>query len=69
MDVITEHLLFMFFSDKMNLLDSFHKVAANVRGLPQGRYFITVSPEPQPIEKLMMKLTSKSQIEFGQAPY
>jgi hypothetical protein len=42
---------------------------ANVRGLPRGWYFITVSPELKLIEKLMMKLSTISQIKFGQARY
>jgi hypothetical protein len=45
------------------------RVAANVQGLPQGWYFITVCPQLKPIEKLILKLTTKSQIEFGQARY
>jgi hypothetical protein len=32
-------------------------------------YFITSSPEPLLIEKLMMKLTTKSPKEFSQARY
>jgi len=44
-------------------------MTANVRGLLQGWYFITVSLELKPIEMLMMKLTTKSQIKFGQARY
>ena len=34
----------------------------NGYGLLLCWYFITVSPEPQPIEKLMMKITTKAQL-------
>jgi hypothetical protein len=44
-------------------------MAYNVRGLPQGWYFITVCPATEADLKLMLKLTTKSQIEFGQARY
>jgi hypothetical protein len=47
-----------------------------VRGLPQGWNCCCVRPATpacrhagKSIEKLMMKLTTKSQIEFGQARY
>jgi hypothetical protein len=36
------------------------KLACNVDSLLLCWYFIMSSPEPQPIEKLMMKLTIKS---------
>jgi len=47
----------------------FNRVTYNGGGLTLCWYFIMSSPEPQPIEKLMMKITTKSQIEFGQARY
>jgi len=38
-------------------------MAHNAHGLLLCWHFIIVSPELKPIEKLMMKLTTKSQIE------
>jgi len=35
-------------------------ITANVNGLPLCWYFITVSRQPQPIEKLVMKLATKA---------
>jgi len=37
-------------------------LAANVDGLLLCWYFIMSSPEPQPIEKLMMKITTKAHL-------
>jgi hypothetical protein len=52
---------------------SFHqqrpKIAPNGHGLLLCWYFIMSSPEPQLIEKLMMKITTKSLIELRQAGY
>ena len=38
------------------------KMAANVQGLAMAGDFIMSSPEPKPIEKLKLKITTKSQI-------
>jgi len=45
-------------------------MTANVRGLPQGWDSCCVSPATEAdLKKLKLKLTTKSQIEFGQARY
>jgi len=44
-------------------------MAYNVRGLPQGWIVAGSAQQLKPIENMMLKLTTKSQIEFGQARY
>jgi len=44
-------------------------MAYNVRGLPQGWIVAGSARQLKPIENMMLKLTTKSQIEFGQARY
>jgi len=44
-----------------------HKVATNIKGLALLGNLKNVRPELKPIEKLMLKITTKSQIVFRQA--
>ena len=43
------------------------KIAGNGKGLAMAGDFITSSPEPKPIEKLKLKIITKSQITNCQA--
>jgi hypothetical protein len=45
-----------------------HKMPHKVDGLLLCRHFIMSSPEPQPIEKLMMKITTKAHLYSSARP-
>jgi hypothetical protein len=46
--------------DDVYALQRKRKLSGNDLGLAMWWYFITVSPQPQPIKKLKMKITNKS---------
>jgi hypothetical protein len=46
-------------SNAQQLIEAKQKIAYNVKSLLLCCYFLMSSPEPLPIEKLMMKITTK----------
>ena len=55
--------------DKNNNVLMLSLMAYNVRGLPQVWIVAVSARQLKSIENMMLKLTTKSQIEFGQARY